>query len=79
VLSAQIRNRRPSLRLLQHRQYLAVRKPRSLHVELPPMKKFYFSNPHLGGGITIRPHSALDGHTPDQVYFANINPAAIAA
>jgi putative transposase len=27
----------------------------------------------------IRPHSALDGHTPDQVYFANINPAAIAA
>jgi putative transposase len=26
-----------------------------------------------------RPHSALDGQTPDQVYFASINPAALAA
>jgi putative transposase len=38
---------------------------------------------HLTGYLKfynqIRPHSALDGHTPDQVYFANINPAAIAA
>ena len=26
-----------------------------------------------------RPHSALDGQTPDQVYFASTHPAALAA
>jgi putative transposase len=26
-----------------------------------------------------RPHSALDGQTPDQVYFESTNPAALAA
>jgi hypothetical protein len=52
VLSAQIRHRRPSLGLLQHREDLAVRKSRSLHVELPPTRKFYFSGLHLSGGIT---------------------------
>ena len=26
-----------------------------------------------------RPHSVLDGQTPDQVYFASIHPAALAA
>jgi putative transposase len=27
----------------------------------------------------IRPHSALDGHTPDPLYLASINPATLAA
>ena len=52
MLSAQIRHRRPSLRLPEHRQDLAVRKSRSLHIELPPTRKFHFLIPHLCGGIT---------------------------
>ena len=52
MFPAQVRYHCPGLRLPQHRQDLAARKPRSLHVELPPMGKFYFSGPHLcaGGG-----------------------------
>ena len=52
MFAAQIRNRRAGLRPFRHRRELAIRKPRSLHVELPPTRKFYFSILNPCGGIT---------------------------
>ena len=42
VLSAQIRNRPACLGPLERREDRAVRKPLSLHVELPPTRTLYF-------------------------------------
>ena len=50
MLPAQVRHRRSGLRVLQHRQDLAVRKSRSLHVELPPGEKILLLRPSLQWG-----------------------------
>jgi hypothetical protein len=54
VLSAQIQNRRTGLGLLKHCQDLTVGKSQSLHVKLPPTRKFYLSDPQLSGGIALQ-------------------------
>ena len=40
----------PSSYLRQHCTVEIGAAPRSLHVELPPTRKFYFSDPHFSGG-----------------------------